>query len=156
MLNGATCRTRIGVNHLGRVTHNFSVNLAYFHYIIWSWQSLKRIALSLYMNYKLNLLKTSLKLVSLEEFHLPSFGDSWTYCWSRLSICSILAVLSKFNQQPIHSHLTHQRGSCKQISPTFVTYPVSFLIQMSLCSVEFWTMRQKMIWNYPTRSHNGG
>lgn len=26
--NGARCRTRIGVNHLGRVAHNFSANLA--------------------------------------------------------------------------------------------------------------------------------
>ena len=75
------------------------------------------------------------------EFHHPSLGDSWTYCWRLLSDCSVLAVWSNLNQQPIHSHLPHQRGSCKQISPTFVTYPASFLMQISLCSVVFWTMR---------------
>ena len=42
-------------------------------------------------------------------------------------ITPVLAVWSNLNQQPIHSHLPHQRGSCKQISPTFVTYPTSFL-----------------------------
>lgn len=68
-----------------------------------------------------------LKLVSLWEFHPSSLGDFWTYCWRLLSDCSILAVWSNLNQQPIHSHLPRQKGSCKQISPTFVTYPASFL-----------------------------
>ena len=79
----------------------------------------------------------TIKLASLEEFHLPSFGDSWTYCWRLLSICSLLAVWSKLNQQPIPSHLPHQRESCKQVSPAFVTYSTSFLMQTSLCSVMF-------------------
>ena len=87
------------------------------------------------------LLRVLNKLASLEEFHLPSFWDSWTYGWRLLSICSLLAVWSKLNQQPIPSHLPHQRESCKQVSPAFVTYSTSFLMQMSLCSVEFWTMR---------------
>lgn len=69
----------------------------------------------------------TIKLASLEEFHLPSLRDFWTYCWRLLSNCSVLAVWSNLNQQPIHSHLPHQRGSCKQISPTFVIYPASFL-----------------------------
>ena len=69
----------------------------------------------------------TIKLASLEEFHLPSLGDFWTYSWRLLSDCSVLAVWSNLNQQPIHSHLPRQRGSCKQISPTFVTYPASFL-----------------------------
>ena len=69
----------------------------------------------------------TIKLASLEEFHLPFLGDFWTYCWRLLSDCSVLAVWSTLNQQPIHSHLPRQKGSCKQISPTFVTYPTSFL-----------------------------
>ena len=35
--------------------------------------------------------------------------------------------LKQSQSAPIHSHLPCQRGSCKQISPTFVTYPTSFL-----------------------------
>ena len=89
----------------------------------------------------------------------PSLGDFWTYCWRLLSNCSVLAVWSNFNQQPIHSHLPRQRGSCKQISPTFVTYPASFfnavfpLFWFELCDILNKIVKVFAVWTYAACSH---
>lgn len=70
-------------------------------------------------------------------------GISPTVSWGFLDLLLKALVkmlhscsLKQIQSATIPSHLPHQRGSCKQISPAFVTYPAPFLMQLSLCSVE--------------------
>ena len=119
------------LSYIGRASRSRTQRLDRFRgrdsSVLFSWPCHTSSLLKTVLMHFLFELYARLKLASLEEFHLPSFRDFWTYCWRLLSNCSVLAVWSNLNQQPIHSHLPRQRGSCKQISPTFVTYPASFL-----------------------------